>query len=462
MDIPYTQQFSVKQTPLKTLLPILRQHAGDRAKLKTAVESAFFKGTKSSEKIAGNTVIALKAHGIIEATGALTAFGKTLINLSPEAAEVEVARNILKNRGGFQVVETLREMKRGGHDLSLIAVTAELKSRGLTVSDNSSDLSGVRGWLEAAGILKGWEVLEDQYAKIIGAEAKTIDALKDLTVAQVAFLRAMVALNVQDFTTYTSVVTHAESLFAGQVTFNKKLLEKEIVQPLETAGFIEVRRPPKSVPGARGGKPADVRPTSKFDTDVATPLLESLFKNAGRKDLRRIRSVPLAQLVADVRQNRDINLKGQALEMLAIRFCQLLGLEFVGWRQTEDKVSAGGEVDAVMQSTRLIYSRWQIQCKATDKIAYETLAKEYGVAAVSLASVILIVSTGALTPGAAKYRAHIVQKTALNMIVIDGTALDAIVAAPSVIGSILETQARDAMRLKEQLLPLQTVVLPGA
>jgi hypothetical protein len=459
MDIPYTQQFSVKQTPLGTLLPILRQHAGDRGQLRTAFASAFFKGTKSSAKIAGNTLIALKAHGIIESNGDLTPFGRTLINLTSEEAEIEIARNLLKNLGGFQVVETLREMKKGGHDLSLVAVTAELKSRGLTVSENSSDLSGVRGWLEAAGVLNGWEVLEDQYAKIIGAEAKTIDALKDLTIAQVAFLRAMVALNVQDFTTYTSVVTHAEALFSGQVTFNKKMLEKEIVQPLERAGFIEVRRPPKSVPGARGGKPADVRPTAKFETDVATPLLESLFKNAGRKDLRKIRSVPLAQLVADVRQNHDINLKGHALEMLAIRFCQLLGLEFMGRRQTDDKVSAGGEVDAIMQSTRLIYSRWQIQCKATDKIAYETLAKEYGVAAVSLASVILIVSTGELTPGAAKYRAHIVQKTALNMIVIDGTALDAIVADPSIIGSILEAQAKDAMRLKEQLLPLQPAVI---
>lgn len=63
MDIPYTQQFSVKQTPLKALLPILRQHAGDRGKLKTAIASAFFKDKKTPEKIAGNTVIALKAHG---------------------------------------------------------------------------------------------------------------------------------------------------------------------------------------------------------------------------------------------------------------------------------------------------------------------------------------------------------------------------------------------------------------
>jgi site-specific DNA-methyltransferase (cytosine-N4-specific) len=341
-------------------------------------------------------------------------------------------------------------------------VAKELTSRGLKVSSNSSDLSGIRGWFIASGVLEEWDVKEDRYEEVIGVGAKTIDALKNLSVEQVAFLRAMATLDVQDFTTYTSIVTHAESLFIGQVDFNKKMLEKDIVQPLEAAGFIEVKRPPKSVPGARGGKPADVRATPKFDAEVAMPLLESLFKNAGQRDLRKIKSMPLAQLVADVRQNRDINLKGAALEMLAVRFCLLLNLKLLGLRHTDDKISAGGEVDAIMHSSGLIYSRWQIQCKATDKITYETLAKECGVAVVSLASVILIVSTGTLTPGAAKYRAHIVQKTALNMIVIDGPLLDAIVADPSAIGRILEAQAKDAMRLKEQLLPLQPTVLPVA
>ena len=192
------------------------------------------------------------------------------------------------------------------------------------------------------------------------------------------------------------------------------------------------------------------------------PILESLFKNGGMKDLRMIRSIPLSQLVADMRQNADINLKGTALEILAIRFCQLLGLDFMGWRQTDERMSAGGEVDGMMHSSRLVYSRWQIQCKATDKITYEMLAKEFGVSVVSLASVILIVSTGRMTPSAESYRSHIVQRTPLNMVVIDGPALDVIVSDPSTIGGILESQAKNAMRLKEQLLPLQQTRLSAA
>ena len=460
MDTPYTQQFSMAQTPLRRLLPILRQNQGQRAKLKAAIASAFFKHTKSPEKIAGNTVIALNSHGIIDAKAILTAFGKILIGLNPDAAQTAIAKNILRNLGGFQVVEALREMKLGGHKVSLIALTDELKQRGLKVSSNSSDLSGICGWLQAAGVLNGWEVVEQKYSEIMGISAKTIDALKDLNAAQIGFLRAMLALNIQEFSNYISVVKHAETLYSGQVTYNWKMLDKEILQPLEQAGLVEVRRAAKSTAGARGGKPAEIKPTEKFEKEVATPILESLFKNSGLKDLRKIRSIPLSTLVADVKQNADIGLKGEALEILAIRFCQLLELEFMGWRETDEKVSAGGEVDGMMHSARLIYSRWQIQCKATDKITYETMAKEYGVSAVSLASVILIVSTGELTPSAVKYRAHITQKTPLNMIVIDGHALDEIVKDPSAIGGILESQARDAMKLKEQLIPLQTNQLP--
>jgi hypothetical protein len=455
MDTPYTQQFSVAQTPLKRLLPILRQNQGNREKLREAIASAFFKHTKSPKKIAANTLIALASHGIISSKGELTDFGKLLIDLLPEAAELEIAKNILRKLGGFQVVEALREMKLGGHTVSLVSLTSELKHRGLKVSSNSSDLSGICGWLEAAGVLKKWEVIEQKYAEIMGTPAKTIDALKDLNAAQIAFLRAMLALNVRDFSPYIPIIKHAEALYSGQVSYNWKMLDKDILQPLQKFHFIEVRRAAKSTEGARGGKPAEVKPTDKFEKEIAMPILESLFKNAGLKDLRRIRSIPLAQLVDDVKQNKDISLKGEALEILAIRFCQLLELEFMGWRETDERVSAGGEVDGMMHSARLIYSRWQIQCKATDRITYEMMAKEYGVSAVSLASVILIVSTGEMTPSALKYRTHITQKTPLNLIVIDGRCLEQIVKGPSCIGEILESQARDAMKLKEQLIPLQ-------
>lgn len=82
--VPYTQQFSPRQTPLRQLLPILRQHKGRRDALKIAIQSAFFKAHKDgAAKLAGNTLIALKAHDIIDGDGELSAFGKTLVS-SPD------------------------------------------------------------------------------------------------------------------------------------------------------------------------------------------------------------------------------------------------------------------------------------------------------------------------------------------------------------------------------------------
>ena len=60
LRIPYSQQFSPEQTPLKRLMGVLRQNAGNGAKLRKAIAGAFFKTKASPEKLAGNTIVSLK------------------------------------------------------------------------------------------------------------------------------------------------------------------------------------------------------------------------------------------------------------------------------------------------------------------------------------------------------------------------------------------------------------------
>src|SRR3989337_944133 len=79
MRIPYTQQFTPEQTPWWRLLPILRQNAGDAQKLRKAIASAFFKVKNDPQKLAGNTIIALKSYGILDNDAKLTPFGKSLL-----------------------------------------------------------------------------------------------------------------------------------------------------------------------------------------------------------------------------------------------------------------------------------------------------------------------------------------------------------------------------------------------
>jgi len=72
------------------------------------------------------------------------------------------------------------------------------------------------------------------------------------------------------------------------------------------------------------------------------------------------------------------------------------------------------------------------------------------VSEITLANVILIVSTGVMTDGAKNYRERIINKTPLNIVVLDGRALEEIVKDPAAITSILKTQAQDAMQHKPQ------------
>jgi hypothetical protein len=255
LRIPYTQQFTPEQTPLKQLLPILRQHQGDRRALKAAIAAAFFKNTKTPEKIAGNTLISLGVYGIL-GDAKLTTFGDTLVGLHDCAkATRELARRILLEMDGVAVVETLREMKSAGLKISLgTTLPQELRRRGFVVSSNSSDLSGMLGWLRSAGVLQEYDVNTTGYKAVLGTDVEVVGELKKLSSDQLHFLRALVALGAVDFIDHSMVCDHAEGLYPGQVRFNRKELDRTLLRPLQRLGYIEVRRREKSLPGARGGQ----------------------------------------------------------------------------------------------------------------------------------------------------------------------------------------------------------------
>ena len=444
--VPYTQQFSPEQTPLKQLLPILRQNAGDPAKLHKAIASAFFKDKTDPSGLASNTLISLSVHGLLDGSRNLTDFGKTLIALqgAEEDAHRILAKHILVNLEGMGIIETLREMAQAGSPITLGTLPGELRQRGYQVSDNSSDLSGLFGWLREAKVLNKYAVNMAVYSDLTGFPSAVIDALKGLTREQIAFLRAMVALNVTDWFPHSKVVEHAVGLYPGELTYSRKELPRTVLVPLVQAGLIEKR---KKASEGRGGKDDEVRPTQKFESQVAQPILSALYRLAGYADVRKIRSMPLEDIVREVDQGKDTNTRGKALEMLAIRLCQMLDLEFMGWRETDEKISAGGEVDAILHAPRLIYSRWQVQCKV-GPVTISAVAKEVGMSEVTLANVVLVVGTKPATASAMTYRHRIIAKSSLNIILLDGPKLERVIADNSRLVDLLKEQAQEAMRLK--------------
>lgn len=469
LRVPYTQQFTPDQTPLRKLIAVVRQHQGDRTKLRTAIGAAFFKTKATPTKLAGNTLIALKTHDIIDSKGALTAFGQSLAAVTADAdAHRLLAQQILLKLDGIPIVETLRELKSAGQKIQLSSLPSELRRRGFKATDNSSDLSGLFNWLRAAGVLGGdYEIHESTYGAIVGAESAQIAALKGLTSEQIYFLRALVALGVTDFTPYSTVIRHAEGLYTGLVRYNWKDIDRTVLKPLHGVGLIEIRRMQKSAPGARGGKTAEVKPTPKLNSQVAEALLAALAKAAGYADYREIASRSWADIVTAVQQTKDRDARARGLELLTIKIALTLDMEFMGWRTTDEALAAGGEIDAMLHSARLVYSRWQVQCKAAPHITLEAIAKEVGLADITLANVILIASTGSATKSAETFRRQIVKTKNVNIVFLEGRHLDEIVKDPSVIARILNEQAREALWLKgrpEDLHgtpPPSTAVPPG-
>jgi DNA modification methylase len=454
MKVPYTQQFTPKVTPLKRLIPILRTNAGNTKDLKKGIAAAFFSKSPDPSKMAGNTLIALRNCGILGEGDTLTDLGQEILSHQDNIDEAHrvFARHLLLNLDGMALVETLQEMQTGGSKVKLTTLPDELRKVGFSgVSDNSSDISGVLGWLRAANVFSGlYSINPTGYYSLVGTSADTLGALKDLTTNQVAFLKSMAALNVQDWTPYMTVVDHAEALHPGEVKFNRKVVPKDICEPLVAAGFIAFRKKEKQdkkTPEGRGGKTGDIKPTDLFEKEVAAPLIDALYRAAGFTKIRNIRAMSLDDIVADMNQTDDVNKQGKALEYLAIRLCQLLELDFMGWRETDVKIAGGGEVDAMFYSARLVYSRWQIQCKIGG-ISAATVMKEMGQQIVSLSNVILIVSNGDITEGAHTYRKQIITTSNLHIVFIDGAALERIIKDNSILIDILRQQAQYAMNEK--------------
>jgi site-specific DNA-methyltransferase (cytosine-N4-specific) len=388
--------------------------------------------------------------GIINQENNLTDFGLELIAKRNEIEKVyEIfARHILVSMHGIEIIETLREMKQAGLPIKLTTLPDELLKRGIKTKTNSSDLSGLFGWLRKAKILNNYDINESVYESIVGIKVKTIESLMHLDQGQIGFLRALVAMNVDDWVPYNNVCKYAENLFSGEIKYNWKNIMNDVLRPLQENGFIDIRKKEKQnlkTPEGRGGKTSDIKPKGKFFEEVAMPILEALYLSAGFQDIRNIRSKPLSEIIQDARQTKDTYKKGIGLELLAIRLCQMLDLDFVKWRETDESVTAGGEVDAMLHSSRLIYSRWQVQCKATH-ITLEAVAKEVGMNAVTLANVILVVGTGSATESAIKYRNRIVSNSNLNIIILEGKHLDAIINDNMALIEILNSQAREAMR----------------
>ena len=449
-DLPFGSEFSPAQIDLPILLELADQHGADWKAFEDAVRDRYFAENKTSDynksKLANNTKLSLRAYGLVgEKDTTLTETGKALHGLRHDQASLYEAfgRHILKHCQGMNFVQCLLDMKAAGEVIDLNTLRRWLEERGLTVPRGGKHMSTMRLWLERAGVfVSGYRIDQVRLNEILGLNVEEFEALATFSPEQRAYLKALANVDAGGPHLSNDIERLAAATYG--VNFNEKNLPKQVLYPLRDAGYIELQRGTKTA--GRGAKPFQVTATDKLEAEIVEPLIEQLERQT-QADLRPLLRKPLK----DVRRElsaKDRHIRGLALEALAFKLMRLIDLTYVATR-LRGIATGGAEVDLVFESTRLVFSRWQIQCKNTSRVALDDVAKEVGLTHFLKSNAIVMVSTGEIGGEARRYANKIMADSNLCIVMVDGNDLSLIEARPAAIVDVFTREARHAMDLKK-------------
>lgn len=447
-DLPFGSEFSPSQIELPKVLELADLHGGDWRAFETAVRTTYFEGHDTTDynrsKLAKNTKLGMIAYGIIDREAVLTEFGQELLQLAGDEPSLyqRLAKHILLNLHGMTLVQCIQDMVASGEVVNLTTLRNGLAVRGLHYPAGGKHSSMMRLWLEKAGVFVGgrWQIDPHRVEDILGLNPDEFVLMADFTAEQRAFLRALANTGQMHPQPANEIVRLATATFG--VRFPEKSLPKLVLQDLEKAGYITTT---KTTTG-RGAKPFLVAPTDKLVTEVVEPLLEQLKGQADPKLLALLRT-PLADILEEV-QSPNRYRAGLALEALAFKIMRLLDMTYIATRLRANQ-TGGAEVDLVFEAARLVFSRWQVQCKNTARVSLDDVAKEVGLTHFLKSNVIVIVTTGKIGSEARRYANKIMADSNLAIVMLDGSDLSAIGESSSTIVRAFDREARHAMNLKK-------------
>ena len=451
-DLPFGSEFSPSQVKLPQLLDFAKKYSGDWKALENAVYSTYFKNNKTSEynkrKLANNTKLGMIAYGLIDRDANLTELGTKLFAVRKDQNSLyqELGRHILLNLHGATLVQCVQDMQAGGETVDLLKLRTWLEERGITFPRGGKHPSIMRLWLEKARVFTdGWIVDEHKLQFLMGATAKELEALMQLDTAQRAFLKTLA--NMDGGRSYPSNEIEKLASATYGVKFNEKNLPKSVLYPLEETNFIKLERGTKA-PG-RGAKPFLVTPTQKLSKEIILPLLQQIEKQV-HPELRPLLRKSFGAVVQDLTTSSK-HTRGLALEALAIKLMRLIDLTYVATR-LRGAATGGAEVDVIFESTRLVFSRWQVQCKNTRYVSLDDVAKEVGLTHFLKSNVIVVVTTGQISSEARKYANKVMTDSNLCVVTIDQNDVLKIKENPATIVEILGRESKHAMKIKKLVL----------
>ncbi|HXE91575.1 MAG TPA: restriction endonuclease [Terriglobales bacterium] len=443
-DLPFGSEFSPSQIDLREVLEFAKQHGGDWKAFEAAVRSKYFDAhietsAYNRAKLANNTKLGMQAYGIIDDQATLTTFGQELYSLrhDEKALYEALARHILRNLNGASLIQCIQDIQASGEPVTLIKLREWLEERGIHFPRGGKHPSIMRLWLEKAGVFSdGYRVDESRLRKMLGVATEDIDVLARLSLPQRFFLRTLINLG-PDRSYPSNEIEKAATATYGQ-KYNEKALAKQVLYPLEKAGYITLKKSTRA-------KPPVVSATPKLVAEVVEPLLRQLEMRLP-DDLRPLLRRPFSEIVTELSAT-DRHTRGLALEALAFKLMRLVDLEYRATR-LRGIATGGAEVDVIFESSRLVFSRWQVQCKNTARVTVDDVAKEVGLTHFLKSNVVVVVSTGEIGQEARRYANKIMQDSNLCVVMVDGADIRQVVGNSLRILDVLNREAKHAMKLK--------------
>lgn len=452
-DFPFGSEFSPNQIALPDLLEIIERNQGDPDALKAEILSTYFSqhgvsgadalGDANRDTLAYNSGLGLRHYGIIDGQANLTELGRSLYDLRNDEGKLyaALAQHILMNLNGMRLIQCIQDMTAAGEEITLPSLRAGLAARGLHLPSGNKHLSSMRLWLAQAGIIVGgrWQVDDLRLREVLGTGSAEFEALSGLTSEQRAFLRALINTGTTTPQPANAITKLASATYG--VKFPEKSLPKLVLDALRADGWITADK----TTGGRGAKPFLVAPTPKLIAEIIEPLLAQLNEQIDPKLAALLRR-PLADILIDIR-SPDRNVSGLALEALAFKLMRLLDVSYVATRLRADK-TGGAEIDLIFDSSRLVFSRWQVQCKNTGSVDLDDVAKEVGLTQFLKTNAIIVVTTGTIGSQARRFANKTMADTNLAIVLIEGPDIERIEANPAAIIDVFQREAHNAMRLK--------------
>jgi site-specific DNA-methyltransferase (cytosine-N4-specific) len=446
--LPFGSEFSPSQIDLGQVLSYAEKHQGDCRALQKAIQTKYFSkhsegNAKNQETLAMNCRLAMQAYGILDRTCQLTKFGNTLFALRDKPAAMYrcLAVHILLNLHGLNLLQCIRDMNAAHRKVTLPSLRESLAERGIEFPSGGKHPSMMRLWLVKAGVFAGerWQIREDVVADLIGGKTEDFAVLQGLTEPQRAFLRALANIGSNKPQMANQVAKLAATTFG--VRFPEKSLPAQILEPLKLAGYLTLSK----TTSGRGAKPFMVAGTDKLNAEVLVPMLAQLERQTDPKviGLLRLSMDDILMRIA----SEDRHTSGLALEALAFKLMRSLEMDYKSTR-LRAAVTGGAEVDLIFESTRLVFSRWQVQCKNTARVSLDDVAKEVGLTHLLKSSVIVVVTTGRVGDEARRYADRIMKDSNLSIVMLEGRDLDRIATQPAYIVDVFSREARHASGIK--------------